>query len=332
MSGNAKAAGAEASRSSTPAPSTSNDPPTPSPQEPHTGIPNTGISNVRTGNPKSSNPRTGKARALGKELRALREESGLSLRKLSIDMGRDPGALSRWETGERTPKPTDVAQILTMLGIAGDRYDEIIAMTRGTSDSGYVANRLPEQSQQLAALLECERAADTITEVSPLLIPGLLQTSEYIRAIMSAGTVPKHEVETRIAVRLGRRDVIARRDPARLISFLGEAALRQVVGSTEVMVDQLQYLLHTTQFRNVDLRVIPFTSGWHPGLEGSFTLINSERANPVVHVENRRSGLFFRELLDVEAYRRAAEIVSHAALSPNESTRLIKHIAGEIDS
>ncbi len=273
----------------------------------------------------ASNTRTPKARALGNALRAAREEHGSGLRKLATELDKDPGQLSRWETGERSPRPTDVAQILTHLGVSGDRYEEIIEMSSGTDEPRWLAVSLPEQRQQLAALLDFERTATTITEVSPLLIPGLLQTSNYARAIMVAANVPADEVETRVAVRVGRRDTITRKNPAHFIALVGEAALRQTIGTPEVMREQLEHLLELAERSNVDLRVIPFSSGWNPGLEGPFLLIDSEQG-PVVQLENRRSGLFLHEKEDVLTYRQAVDTVLEAAKNPTDSVQLVTEI------
>jgi hypothetical protein len=84
--------------------------------------------------------------------------------------------LSRWATGERTPRLDQVAQILALLGVNGERYEEIIGRTEGTRASRWLALTLPEQHEQLNALVDLEQSATTITDVSPLLIPGLLQT------------------------------------------------------------------------------------------------------------------------------------------------------------
>jgi transcriptional regulator with XRE-family HTH domain len=276
-----------------------------------------------------------KARVLGNALRQAREDKGLGLRALAGELDLDPSALSKWERGLMVPKDVVVARILTHLGINGERYDEILTMPEGADAAQWLAITLPEQRQQLAALLDFENTADTITTASPLLIPGLLQESGYVRAIMSAGTVPADEIATRVAVRIGRRDVITRRDPARLVAFIGESALRQVIGGPNVMAEQLTFLLEAASWANVELRVIPYASGWHPALEGPFTIIdpkvNAERATtPVVHIENRRSGLFLHEKEDVDTYRQAVDAVLLAAMSPTDTEELIAAVIKEM--
>lgn len=271
--------------------------------------------------------RTPRARALGRALREAREATGRGLRAFAEELGRDPGLLSRWETGERTPTSEQVAQILTRLNITGDRFDEIITLARSAHSSRWLAVTIPEQHQQFAALLDLEETATQIIHVAPLLVPGLLQTDDYIRAIMTGGSVPTVEVAARIAARVGRKAVLTRPRPVHLIAFVGEASLRQQVGSVEIMAGQLRHLLNVAIWSNVDVRVVPFESGWHPGLEGPFVLLESRQWTPVVQLESRRSLLILHEEADVVPYQDAAELVSNVALGPDESMGLIADYA-----
>lgn len=269
--------------------------------------------------------RTPKARALGKALRKVREDRGYGLREFAKVLERDPGVLSRWETGERIPSPDQVAQYLTRLEVIGDPYEEIMELTRATDEPRWLAISLPEQRQQFDALLDFEQRATVITTLAPMLVPGLLQTSGYIRSIMLAGEVPKHELPTRLALRIGRKDVLTRRDPkpVRLAAFVCEAALCQLIGTGKVMAEQLRHLRDAMKWPNVDLRVIPFDSDWHPALEGPCLIIESDESAPVVHLELRDSVLFLHEEVDVNRYRQAVEKVARVALGPQDSTEVI---------
>lgn len=267
--------------------------------------------------------KTPKARALGRALREAREETGRKLRTFAEELGRDPGLLSRWETGERTPTPEQVAQILTLLGVNGTRFDEIITLAQGTTDPRWLAMTLPEQRQQFAALLDLEESARRIVHVAPLLLPGLLQTNDYIRAIMTGGSVPTVEVAAKIAIRIGRKEVLSQSSPLHLVAVIGEAALSQLVGSPEIMADQLRHLTDLAEWSTVDIRVVPFGSGWHPGLEGAFVIIEPRQATPVVQLENRRSLLLLHEEEDINPYQEASDLVLTVALSPEDSSRII---------
>ncbi|MEU6270485.1 helix-turn-helix domain-containing protein [Saccharopolyspora shandongensis] len=274
--------------------------------------------------------KTPKGRALGNALRQARQERDLTVRAFAAQLGRDPGVLSRWETGDRTPKPEQVAQILTSLGVNGDRYEEIVDLAYGADDSSWVATTLPAQRQQLAAFIDFEQNASKILEASPMLIPGLLQTNDYIRAVMTDARVPVGELATRIAVRIGRRDVITRDRPTQFTALVGEAALRQLLGGRKVMIEQLRYLLEMARRPNIELRVFRFGTGWNPALEGQFHLIETGDGT-VVHLENLKSALFLHEDSDVRTYRRAAEKVLDVAMNQAESAKLIRYIANSME-
>ncbi|MGW0892901.1 helix-turn-helix domain-containing protein [Saccharopolyspora sp. NPDC002578] len=274
--------------------------------------------------------RTPKNHALGKALRQAREEHGLTLRAFAKRLERDPGVLSRWETGDRTPRPEQVAQALTSLGINGERYEEVVALAHGADDPNWVATTLPAQRQQLEALIDLERRATKIIEVSPLMIPGLLQTSDYIGAVMKGGGVPESELAARTSRRISRRESVIGHQPAELVAFIGEAALHQVIGDRSVLRAQLRFLDQVAAKPNIELRVVPLASGWHPGLEGLFLLIRSELGE-VVHLENRKSGLFLHEQADVKIYREAVGMVESVSRNAQKSRSIIADLARRME-
>lgn len=273
--------------------------------------------------------RTPKARALGAALRAAREEKGLLLRELASALGRDLGVLSRWETGERTPKPETVAQILTKLGVEGQSFDDIMTLAYGTDESQWVATTLPEQRAQMAAYVDWEQNATTIIEVAPLLVPGLLQINEYIRGIMTAGGVPVGEIEERVTNRIGRREALGKARPVRLMVLLGQNVLDHDIGGPAVTVAQTRHLLTMAAQPHIDLRIIPERVGWHPALEGPFKVIEANRpiaargVSTIVFMETRRSVLMLHEDADVGAYRRAADQILSITLSPETSMKFL---------
>lgn len=286
--------------------------------------------------------RTPKAQALGAALRQAREDRQLLLRELAAMITRDIGVVSRWETGDRTPKPEQVAQILTKLEVDGERYDEIMTLAYGTNESQWVATTLPEQRQQMAAYIDWEQRATRIVEVAPLLIPGILQTSEYIRGIMTAAGVPRGEIALRITSRLGRADAITKARPAQLQVLLGQSALNQDIGGRSAMVGQLDHLLAMAAKPHLTIRVVPDHRGWHPALEGAFALVESPRpasgrraatnSSSIVFVETRRSVLMLHQDEDIAAYRRAVTLVESVAMSPETSANLVRDTRDRMES
>lgn len=251
---------------------------------------------------------------------------------ISLQMGWSSSTVGRWESGVRMPSPADAAALLTALGVDAETRDELVAMARDKGERHWLAVGLPEQARALSALLEAERDAAEITTVAPNLVPGMLQTTAYARAILGAGGVPEHEVEPRVRVRVGRREVLRDQNPPRLTTMIGEGALRRLVGGRKVMAHQLRTLLDIAALPVVDLRIVPFTADWAPDLEGMFDMFAfRDDREPVVHLENRRSALVLHEPDDVEAYRAAADIVMSVAMSPEASAGLIADVAESLE-
>ncbi|WP_410643257.1 helix-turn-helix domain-containing protein [Amycolatopsis sp. lyj-346] len=271
---------------------------------------------------------------LGDALKEARESRGVSLRKLAVLIGRkesDSGLISRWETGERNPKPDDVASIVEALGIGDDAGAELMAMVANAEQGGrWHAVTVVERRQQVNALLAAERTATTVTHVAPLLIPGVLQTSAVIRAIMVDAEVPVDEIDERVAIRIGRRDLITRKSPATLDVLLGEAAIRHVIGGRDVWVEQLTYLSEMIELPNVKVRIIPFEAGWTPVLTGSFILFDSDQAPSMINLELHRGGLMLYAEEDIVAHRQKAESARSKAMSEEKSLELIAKVKNEL--
>lgn len=280
----------------------------------------------------TDNAPTTKGLKLGRALRSTRESTGISLTKFAEQVGIDKARLSRIETGKGTKPPTEeeVARILGGLGINGDLYVEIMDMARGADAPQWNATTLPERQQMNDAVVEAETGAASITEFALALIPGLVQVPNYARAIMSGGTVPRSEINTRVVNRLGRSHVISpdRDNPARFLALIDEAAVRRVVGGPTVMTEQLNYLLKVAAWEHADVRVVPFGAGWHPGVAGQFSLIEPHDASgiPIVYLENLRSGQILHSEEDVAEYRNSVDSVLRAAMSSTDTEKLIAAI------
>ncbi|GAA2334116.1 helix-turn-helix transcriptional regulator [Saccharopolyspora halophila] len=275
---------------------------------------------------------TTQTRALGLRLREIRESAGLSTRALATRLGIDRSTISRWESGNRVPGTAEVARALDACGVTGDARDETLNLSRGQHEPQWLAVSAGDRSRQLSALIDLERKARRITNVSPSLIPGLLQTSDYARAIMRAAEVPPGEIETRVATRIGRQEIITGRQPVELHALIGEAALWQHIGGATVLADQLRSLLDLSRYEHVTVQVIPAKAGWNPALEGQFVFLESSLYPPMVHIENRRAGLFFHEDADTAEYRSAVETVEKTAMSPAASVELIAGVIKELET
>ncbi|GGM55100.1 hypothetical protein GCM10012275_27750 [Longimycelium tulufanense] len=255
----------------------------------------------------------------------------MSARQVAEVIGTSEVTVTRWETGERSPKLEDLANYLTIIGVQGSEREEIIELFRASDGPHWLSIGMPDLRQQLTALLELERMATEIFDVTPNIVPGLLQTADYTRTIMRQGGAPAEKIETRVAIRIGRRDVL-HAETLRLTTIVGEAALRATVGGTRVMADQLRFLLKAAQWPSVDLRVIPLQVDWNPATEGPFFLLRFPDSSPVVYLENRLSGLFLHRPQDVAAYEQAATKILDVTLSPADSLGFISNQVTYLES
>jgi transcriptional regulator with XRE-family HTH domain len=267
-----------------------------------------------------------RARALAAALRKAREDKKISVRALADRLSIDQSHLSRIETGKRIPTEHTTVLILGALGTPREERERIIELARNAGEPNWLTVGMPGIPQQLAGAVESERAAEAITEWSPTLIPGLAQTSDYVRAIAEAGRLPKHEVESRVMVRAARREILTNRTPVKYDVLVDESALRRPIAAPEVMTEQLRHLIGLGEKPNVNLRIVPSGVGWHPGTAGPFVLYVFPDASPFVHFENYSSGAFVADSDDVDAYRKAIRVIGEHALSPEDSTRLVAQV------
>lgn len=254
------------------------------------------------------------------------------MREVARRLGISHSVVSYWETSKRVPRIEDIASYLTAIGVTGDAREAILALGRDADAQNWLAVGIPGISQQLTGTMECERAASAITDWSPHLVTGLLQTSDYARAIIGGGSLPAHEVEARVLVRMGRRDVITRSNPVRLTAYLGEAALHEMIGGSHVMADQLRHLVKAAESDTITVQVVRSYQGWHPGLIGPFVLYDFDGAPSIVLLEHHRTGAFVTEPDDVAGYKSAVDKIYQLAMSPADSLTLITQVAHDVEA
>jgi transcriptional regulator with XRE-family HTH domain len=254
---------------------------------------------------------------------------GIGVRELGRLLSISPSQISQWENGDRVPNVETVAMIVGALRLSpGDRR-HILELARRASEPHWLSVGVNGIPQQLAAVVECERAACAIVHWVPIGIPGLLQTSDYVREIKLAAEIPPSDIELRVMIHAGRRDVLTRHDdPVRYTALIGEAIFRECVGSPEIMREQFRFLVEMAQRPNVTIQTVPDGIGWHPGWSGRFVLYEFPDASPVVYFEHHSSGAFVSAEHDIAEYRRAIERLRAIARGPAAS---IEHLRGFVE-
>jgi hypothetical protein len=240
--------------------------------------------------------------------------------------------LSRLENGKREPTSEDVAAILAIIGVTGAERNRLIKLARGGhGTSGMVEYSNP--SAQSRTYCNFEAQATVITNVQPLLVPGLAQTSEYAHALISTIQMDDDElaVEAKVRERMTRRAILTRKRGPQFNVILTEWGLRQPIGGAKVMARQVRHLIDLADRNNVSLRVIPLSVPTHPGLFGPFVLLEFPSHPTVAYSEARTTGLFRDDPDEVAVYRLTVEKLTAVALDKAGSVELLRSIAHDLD-
>ncbi|WP_326841106.1 helix-turn-helix domain-containing protein [Streptomyces sp. NBC_01558] len=256
-----------------------------------------------------SNP-TVRRRQLGAELRRLRLASGLKSREVAERLMVSQPKISHLENGNRTVSPRDVRDLCALYGVRDQQViDTLLAMARESGQHGWW-HAYGDIPQSVYIALETDAAS--LHTYAPLLVPDLLQTPAYAHTVI-ADTIPELTAEqaaTRLKVRLRRQHRIyepAR--PLRLSVVLDESVLHRVVGSPEIMREQLEHLTALGAESHITVQVLPLTAGAPAGLAGQFSILQSA-ASPAgtVYVESFGSDLYLEKPAEVEVH---AAIFAH---------------------
>jgi transcriptional regulator with XRE-family HTH domain len=275
---------------------------------------------------KSTDP-TVRRQELGDELRQLRVRSGLRLREVAEIVCVDESYVSRIENGFRVPSPLDLASLLTAYRADRATRQRLTALAAEAGESGWWQRDRHEPTERQRTLVSLEAKADSIVSFELALIPGLLQTSEYTRALLAeSGLRSEDEVEAGMAARFCRQTVLEQRNPPTLLALVDELALHRVIGGPVTMRRQLDHLVQCSRNTRITVRVVPNGSS-HAGLDGSFELIEQTGRPPVVFIEEASSVLFVEQRNEVDVYYQIVTRLSDIALDEMESVGHIAELA-----
>ena len=254
------------------------------------------------------------------------------MRELARMVDVRPQELSHWEIGTRVPKIAQVGLLLGALRVEPAERERLLDLAEYAREPNWLEHSIPGISPKLSAFIEYERTASAIFAWEPLLIPGLLQTPEYVRTILAAAGRPRAEEELRIKVRLLRQEVLTGRNPSPYRVFLAETALRQRRGGPEIMAPQLRHIDEMAQRRNVSLRVLPDNEEFHPGLNGSFVVFDFADLPPIVFLEQYRGSAYLYDEQQVADYQAARRMMATLALSEQDSCALVREVIADLEA
>ncbi|MGP4010492.1 helix-turn-helix domain-containing protein [Streptomyces sp. 4N124] len=268
---------------------------------------------------------------VGVQLAGFREDAGLAQDQAARALGFSPAKLSRIEAGKgrRPPAENDVRALLELYGTDDYEASVLLKLLHRAGEPGwwqrYDKRLMPEWFDRLVGLQE---AAASIRTFEIQYVPGLLQTPEYTQAVVRRGlpTAPTAEVRRRVELRTRRTELLLRADAPQLWAVIDESVLLRVLGSVDVMREQLAHLVGMAQRSNVTVQVVPLdvTNASAPAIPITYLRFGGLDLPDVVYLEHIRSANFLEDQDETEEYRLALDRLADEALTPRASLELLR--------
>jgi hypothetical protein len=271
---------------------------------------------------------------LGAQLRRLREDAGVSRDDAGYHIRASGSKISRLELGRVSFKERDVADLLDFYGMGGDQKDQLLQLAHEANATPWWQKYREVVPDWFHVYVGLEEAAALIRIYEVQFVPGLLQTEDYARAVVMQGApgLSPEEIDSRVAVRMGRQKLFSRENPARLWAIVDEAALRRPIGSRDVLAGQINRLIDATSEPNITLQVMPFKHGGHAAEGGAFTIMRFPEADlpDMVYMEYLTGAHYIDKPEDVEVYAAVMERLSVAGTSPEKTRDILGDILKEL--
>jgi transcriptional regulator with XRE-family HTH domain len=267
---------------------------------------------------------------LGKRLQELREAAGLSREEAARVLRVASATVRRMEMAEVALKIPYVQVLLSTYGVAEEEAAAFVRLAEEANEPGWWQRFHDVLPDWFSLYVSLEGAAQVIRSYEPHFVPGLLQTEEYARAVLEAGTIGQREPETierHVSLRMERQRLLERHDPPHLWVIMDETALRRPVSvRSEVMRDQLDRLLEYAERDRVTLQVAEFAAGPHPGTYAPFTLFRfAEPELPdMVFTEYLTGALYLDSRREVAAHLEVLDHMTARAASAQRTRKLLR--------
>jgi transcriptional regulator with XRE-family HTH domain len=272
---------------------------------------------------------------LGSQLRLLREARGISREAAGYHIRASESKISRLELGRVSFKERDVSDLLSLYGVNDpEQREPLLAMAKEANKPGWWQSYKDVLPQWFQPFIGLEEAASLIRTYEVQFVPGLLQTEEYARAIMTQGNrqAPSDVVDRMVSVRMSRQKILSRDNPPRLWVVVDEAALRRPVGGPKVMRKQLEALLDLVEHRTLSLQVMPFSLNGHTVDGGAFSILRfpDSDLSDVVYLEHLSGATLLEKRDEVDTYMDAMNRLCVDSTAPGETTaKLLTRIINE---
>lgn len=267
-------------------------------------------------------PESSPAAFLGGELRRARVAAGFASQDaLAAKLGFDRTVITKAETGLRPPTADVLAAWCTTCSLDQEMFGRLGALARHADGS------VPAWFADWVRDIESE--AQTLRWFEPLIVPGLLQTEAYARALFATRVgLSADDVDTLVAARLARQELLVREAPPMLWVILDESVLRRPIGGSDVMGEQVRLLSEAASRPTVRIEVVPMSIGAHDGLSGAFTIADLPgQPGAAAYREGARKGQVVTVREEVTDLMTCWDTLRSEALSRTESLRLLEEVA-----
>jgi DNA-binding XRE family transcriptional regulator len=270
---------------------------------------------------------------VGAKLRRLRTDMGLSREEAAQAIRASEWKIHRLENGQVGFKERDLADLLERYEVSDpDEVDEILTLAREANTPGWWQHYGDVLPPWFRTYVDLESAATLIRTYEGQFVPGLLQTDDYMRAVVRGAHLDEssEEVGRRVRLRMARQTLLTREHPPRLWAVVDEAALRRPVGGPGVMKRQLERLLDATELPNVTLQVLPLDTGAHPAMVGSFSVLRfpDQELPDVVYLEHLTGASYLNKPDEVDQYLHVMESICVRAAAPDQTVELLNRLLG----
>ncbi|MGQ0839563.1 helix-turn-helix domain-containing protein [Actinokineospora sp.] len=275
-----------------------------------------------------------RSRRIAFELRKLRVASGMSCAELAKSVDMSGSKVSRFETCESGIYFDDVEKLLDFFDVGAERRAFLLDLARHAAQRGWLRVHGAQLPDDWQTWIDLEAEASALFSYQPLMIPGLLQSTEYARAIIRATgpALSDDQVDLLISSRMSRQGLLSRSRPLRLDAIIEEGVLTRPIGDAEALARQLRNLADSAARPNVTVRVLPTAAGLHSGLYGPFVIMDYDDEASLVLLENKVSNLLLDEQEHIDAYSRSWDGLAKLALDEDESIEVIRSAARTVSA
>lgn len=272
-----------------------------------------------------------RAQWLGRQLRELRETAGLKLPEAGDYIQRDGATISRLETGLYPARTPDVQALLDLYGVVDPHQrGDLMRLAAEVWHEGWWDGYSGALSKLIVDYAWVESRARTIRSFDALAIPGLLQTRSYMDAVIERTDTDPSLSPSGARFRLARQQILTAAEPPRIEAILDESLLRRVVGGSLAMKEQFEHLLDLGRRPDIEIRVLPFSSGAHASHDGPFRIFEMPNPFPQIGYVDTPAGGIYVEAEGVERLMLKFDRIRCDSLDPSQSVKLIKAVLGNL--